>query len=200
MKIELTIILFVILATVTAQPEKETKTILGNKQPHIGYFINPFCQFGNIAGSAAVLPGIGAGVMFNNKISTGVNYRFIVNENTPVGETDTTLYLDQFFTGIKCEYSIYPEKSVHLNFQVETGMGHTELDLKDSYEYEYNTHGDAWFAYLEPGAAIEINVWEYIKIDFAAGYRFVSNFSYESLSQKDFRGFTYSIGMKIGIF
>ena len=105
MKIQFIILLCAILLYVTAQTNEPTKTIFGNKIPRLGYFISPSCQIGNIAGSTAVLPGIGGGIILNNKLMLVINYKFIANENTPVGEMDSTLYLDQKLFGIKCEYS-----------------------------------------------------------------------------------------------
>ena len=197
----LSIILFCFLAIqVAAQQTEGPKTLFGNGKPHLGYFVSPSCQFGEIAGSTAVLPGIGAGIVLNNKISLGINYKFIVTENTPVGETDENLYLDQLYGGVRCEYSLFPEKLAHFNFQLEGGIGHTELDLKDSYETGNIPLNDASYAYLEPGAALEINLWKYLKFDLGAGYRFVSSIKFNELTENDFKGLTYSLGLKIGIF
>jgi len=200
MKIKLLILFCALVFNTKAQPDEETKTVFGNKNLKMGYFVNPYCQFGEIAGSTAVLPGIGAGIIINNKLTLGLTYKFIVNENTPVGETDSTLYLDQKFFGLKCEYSVFPEKAVHFNLQLETGIGHTELDLKDSYEFGDAPSSDVSFAYLEPGVALEINIWKYIKLNLAANYRIVSDVSFRSLSEKNFMGINGSVGLKIGIF
>jgi hypothetical protein len=60
----ISIILFCAAAfNVAAQKAEETKTLFGSDKPHIGYFVIPSCQFGEIAGSTAVLPGIGAGFL-----------------------------------------------------------------------------------------------------------------------------------------
>jgi hypothetical protein len=195
------IILFCAAAfNAAAQQTEEAKTVFGKGKTHIGYFISPLCQFGEIAGSTAVLPGIGGGIVLNNTISLSVNYTFIATENTPVGETDERLYLDQKYTGVKGEYSLFPAKVVHPNFQLEAGIGHTELDLKDAYESGDIPPNDASFAYLEPGAAIEINLWKYLKFDIGAGYRFISDVTFSNLTEKDFRGFAFMVAMKIGIF
>ncbi len=197
----ISIILFCAAAfNAAAQQAEETKTLFGSGKSQIGYFVNPSCQFSEIAGSTVVLPGVGAGIILNNYISLGINYRFIATENTPVGEADTRLYLDQKYTGIKGEYILFPEKTAHLNFQLEAGMGHTEFDLKDAYESGDVPTNDASFVYLEPGAALEINLWKYLKLDLEVGYRFVSDVTFNNLTEKDFRGFTYTAGFKIGIF
>jgi hypothetical protein len=197
----ISIILFCALAlNVAAQESDKPKTLFGNGKPQLGYFVSPSCQIGEIAGSTAVLPGIGAGIVLNNKITLGINYKFIVTENTPVGETDDRLYLDQKYVGFKGEYSLFPQKLAHVNFQLEAGACHTELDLKDSFETGDVPSNNATCAYLEPGAALEINVWKYIKLDMGAAYRFVSSVKFNELTENDFKGFAYTVGLKIGIF
>jgi hypothetical protein len=212
-------ILFLLFATATnlsAQSIGESKTLFGSGIRHMDYFVSPSCQVGRIAGSDAVLPGLGVGVIINGNMSIGVNYRFIATENTPVGEPDGRLYLDQQYAGIRSEYFLSPGAIVHMGLRLEAGVGHTELDLKDPYEergdpweergdpYQepgYDVpQGDASFAYLEPGIALEINVSRYLKLDVGAGYRFVGPMTFRSLSERDLRGVNYSAAFKVGVF
>jgi hypothetical protein len=201
MKIKLIIILSAVVLNITAQTNEEAKTLFGNAKPYIGYFINPSCQFGNFAGANAAIPGIGAGVILNNKYSLNILYKFTVTENTPAGETNQ-LYLHGQWFGLKAEYSLKPEGVVHLNFPLEIGTGEVELDLKDYYENDQIIipSGDAWFAYLEPGVAVEINLQKFIKLNLSAGYRFVSDITFRNISEKDLKGFTLTAGLKIGLF
>jgi hypothetical protein len=202
MKIKLIVILSTVMLNSAAQTNEEVKTLFGNRGIHIGYFITPSCQFGAIAGSTAVIPGIGAGIILNNKISLDVKYKYIANENTPEGEDDDRFYLDEQWFGIRGEYILKPEKAVHLSFPLEVGVGELELDLKDSYEdlQVVIPSGDVWFANLEPGVALEINLWKYMRLNITAGYRFVSDVTFRNLSEKDLMGFTFSSTIKIGIF
>jgi hypothetical protein len=201
-KITLTIILSTILLNSAAQTSEDVKTLSGNKKSHIGYFLTPYCQFGKIAGSNSVITGVAVGLAFQNNFSFNLKYKFIASEKTPNKEMDNRFYLDGQWFGVKFEYSLRPEKPVHLSFPLEVGTGEIELDLKDSYEIRNVTipRGDAWFANIEPGVAIEINLWKYMKINFTAGYRFVSDLTFRNLSEKDLIGFTYSAALKIGIF
>jgi hypothetical protein len=200
-KVKLLSLFFAIAMNTTAQINETSKTVFGNGRTNIGYFISPSCQFGEIAGNTAILPGIGAGVVFKERFYFGINYKFIASENTPLGESDNRLYLDQRYGGVRFEYALQPVKVIHFIFPVEFGVGETELDLKDSYEDEgIVPANDAWFAYFEPGAALEINLQKYVKLNFAAGYRFVSNMSFRNLTEKDLMGITCSVGLRIGRF
>ena len=200
-KVKLLLLFFTVTVTTPALTNEKAKTFFGNGKQEIGYFVSPSCQFGNIAGSTAILPGLGAGIVINKNIYLGMNYKFIASENTPEGEPDNRLYLDQRYYGLKFEYAIQSGKVVHLNFPIELGAGETELDLKDSYEDQgLVPTDDAWFAYVEPGVALEINLHKYIKLNIVCVYRFISNLSFRNLTEKNLAGITYSAGLKIGIF
>jgi len=201
MKTKFLIILSFIVVNIQAQTSQAVKSIFGKENPKIGYFINPSFQFGEIAGNTAILPGLGAGVVFNNQIYLGINYKFIASENTPKGEPDNRLYLDQRYLGLKFEYAIQPEKVVHVSFPIELGTGETELDLKDSYEDDRVVPtGDDWFCYFEPGVALEINLYKYLRLYFGVEYRFLSDVTFRNLTAKDFSGMNFSIGIKMGLF
>jgi hypothetical protein len=167
----------------------------------MGYYVSPYVQAGNFAGATTVYPGLGIGVIMNNKISVDVRYKFSVTENTPVGD-DTKLYLHSQFGGVRCEYSIKPKNAIHLNFPIEIGIGEMEMDLKDSFENQPVAipQEDAWFANIEPGVGVEINLLKYLKINFTGSYRFVSDVSFRNLTGKDLMGFNCSAGFKIGLF
>jgi hypothetical protein len=202
MKTKILVLFWLFATTGFAQKNEEAKTIFGSGKTHFGYFISPTCQFGKMAGSPAVLPGIGAGVIFNRNLLLSLNYKFSINENTPTGETDERLYLHSQFAGLKGEYSLWPEKVVHLNFFIEAGAGEIELDLKDAYELEFTSipSGEAWFACIEPGVSVEMNIWKYIKFSLTGGYRFVGDVTYRNLTEKDIRGFLFSGLIKFGLF
>jgi hypothetical protein len=189
-------------ASISAQSGEETKTIFGNGKPEMGYFLSPSCQIAKFAGSTAVIPGLGAGVIFNKNISLGLVYKLTVTEKTPVGESDNRLYLHGQWGGIKAEYSIRPVNAVHLSFPLEIGVGEIETDLKDSYENQSVTipAGEAWFANIEPGVALEVNLHKYLKLNLSAGYRLVSDISYRNLTEKNLMGFTSTATLKFGIF
>lgn len=203
MKIKL--IIAIILTALTligkAQDNIQSKTVFGNDKLHVGYYLSPSLQVGNFAGSTAVLPGVAAGVILNNSMSLELKYKFTISENTPAGVEDQ-FYLHGQWIGFRGEYSIKPEKQVHVSFPLEVGIGEIELDIKDAYENQSITipTGDALFANIEPGVAIEVNLWKYLKINFSGGYRFVSNIAFRNVAGKDLMGFTFSAGFKIGVF
>lgn len=202
MKSKLFILLIYLSLSSTAQNNEEAKTLLGKGLPHMGYFISPSIQVGQIAGFTAVVPGVGIGVVLNKRVYLGAVYKFIENENTPTGETDNTLYLDQRWYGVKCEFSLNPLKAIHVNFPLEVGVSDVEMDNKDAYGDRGSTLSDnnASFAYAEPGVALEMNLHKYVKLNFSASYRFGSNLTFRSLTAKDLTGPNCAVSLKIGLF
>lgn len=203
MKIKLFVLLLVLAINTSAQTKDTAKTLFGNGKPVIGYYLTPSCQLGEIAGSTAIIPGVGGGILINKKIYVGLNYKFNATENTPVGETDSRKYLDQRWGGLKFEYTLSPGKVFHLNFPVEVGLSHIEYDLKDSFSDRVDfaiSNNDATFGYVEPGVALEVNLMKYAKLNFSAGYQFTSGVSFSKLTEKDLRGFLSAISLRIGLF
>lgn len=202
MKNILTMLLFAITLNIAAQSEEKARTLAGDSKLHLGYFISPSVQVGTLAGTTSVIAGIGAGVIFSDNISLDLMYRQIITENTPKGEADSRLYLDGKWALLRCEFAVKPQKTVHLNFPLILGFGDIEMDKKDSFESDPISipQGDALFATLEPGIALEINVIKYLKLNISAGYRFVSNVAFRNLTEKDLMGPTFSATLKIGIF
>lgn len=203
MKSELMVMLLILAVSVTAQTSGEKRTLFGNRKPEIGYIATPSCQIGNFAGSIAVIPGIGAGVLLGNKYYLGLNYRFTATENTPAGGSNNNLYLDQRWGGMRLEYSLFPEKTFHLNFPVEIGLSHIENDMKESFRGVPDipvSYGEATFGYIEPGVVVEINLMKFARLNFSVGYQFTSSVTFDNLTERDFRGFLYAVALKIGVY
>ncbi len=201
MKITLLVLYLILTVNLAAQTNGESRTLFGKGNLHLGYFLSPLCQAGEIAGSTALIPGVNAGVVINDKFYLGLVYKYIATENTPTGELDN-LYLDQRWGGIMWEYSINPGKIVHQNFPIEAGFSHVELDLKDAYENHAMAipTNDASFGYLEPGIALEVNMIKYVKLNMSVCYRLVSEIDYRNLTRKDLAGINFAISFKIGLF
>jgi hypothetical protein len=201
MKISFILIFFALSITTHSQSGDETRTLFGRGKAVTGYFLAPAVQIGKIAGSTAVIPGLGAGIIFSKRFSAGLFYKMTITENTPDGERDQ-LYLHGQWYGFKGDYSISPGKVIHLNFPLEISIGEIELDKKDTFENYALVipSDDKWFFNVEPGIAIEINLLKYLKINLSAGYRMVSDVSFRNLTERDLAGFNFSSGVKIGIF
>jgi hypothetical protein len=60
--------------------------------------------------------------------------------------------------------------------------------------------GEQQFFQFEPSALLEVNLYEYVRFNLGAGYRFIENMSYRNFDQSDISGFTAYIGFKFGLF
>jgi hypothetical protein len=201
MKYFIIVIFCVLTITVQAQTGGTAKTLFGGKDLKVGYFVNPSVQVGEIAGKSSTIPGIGAGVILDNKVSMSILYKMSLSENTPPGELNE-FYLHSQFVGLKLEYLLKPDNPVHLTFPLELGAGDVELDLKDNFENSNISvpSEDRGFFYIEPGIALEVNVMKYLKFGIGASYRLVSNMTFRTVSSNDLQGFNISAGIKVGLF
>jgi hypothetical protein len=201
MKKYIIIVLCAVALSASAQTGDGIKTLFGGGKPEIGYFINPLIQSCNFAGSYGIEAGSGAGVIFNDRLAVSMQYKFSVTEKTPAGEVNQ-LYIHGQWLGLKTAYILKPESIVHFSFPVEVGAGEVEMDVKDAFEESQIAvpSDDLWYAYIEPGVALEINMLKNLKLNLGAGYRFVSNMTYRTINSADLRGISFSASLKIGIF
>jgi hypothetical protein len=185
----------------TGRAQEEVKTLLGDGVKKIGFYINPTFQTGKIGGQIALIPGARAGIVINHNFYAGLTYNQIINEYTPVNETDIDKYLDMRWGGLLLEYSLKPENMIHVNIPLTIGLGEVELDWKDGSEQMSDTpYGDRAFFTAAPGIQLEMNVSKYIKLSIGAEYRFVNKVTFRNLTEKELRGFTAMFGIKAGIF
>ena len=93
-------------------------------------------------------------------------------------------------------------KTLFVNFPLDVGASYIEMDKKDVYVDRGSTLSDnnASFAYAEPGVALEMNLHKYVKLNFSASYRFVSDVTFRSLKAKDLTGPNCGVSLKIGLF
>ena len=176
----------------------QTKTmnhLFKDKPKNISLFINPTCQYSQIAQQYCVIPGIRAGVIINKKIIIGGLF------NTTTG--DITLpdakgggKLQMKWGGIHFEYTIWPLHKVHLTIPLSAGIG--QLTINESTTVP--AAGNPNFYFVEPGLMIEFNIWDYAKFGLGGSYRNAENVSYNSLNTSDVSGFAAVASVKFGKF
>jgi hypothetical protein len=185
-----------------AQGEKETKTLFNNlKMSKIGFMVSPNYEYSEIDGAGASVLGFRGGILFNNKLSVGGFYLLSINDFIPESETDQDVYMDYRALGGFIEYTLWPDKLVHLTLPLFIGGGEVEMDMKGSYSGNgQNPYGEKSFLIIEPSADLEINLHKFLKLNIGFGYRIINNMTYRNFDQSALTGFTGNIGLKIGMF
>jgi hypothetical protein len=179
------------------------EAIFSNPPSSIGGFFGANLQVGPVAGETAVFTSLRGGVTFDRKLSIGGAYSFTVNDFTPSSESDQEVYLDMWMGGLLVEYSLNPDKLVHLTFPLVLGAGEAELDWREG-ALAYGSDplfGEANFFFLEPGAALEVNLLPFLQIQGGLSYRLIpGQVDYRGLDQGDLSGFTGLLGLRFHFF
>jgi hypothetical protein len=195
-----TLILMLITNVSIAQNENDDTTSADNtsffSKDNLGFFVAPGLGFTQMDGDATTLLNIRAGVSVDDKISIGGFFSTALNQINPESETIPNIYMDYNVWGGFVEYTLMSNKRFHLSLPLYIGYGEVQMD---------NESGDAGlgeqqFFQFEPSALLEVNLYEYVRFNLGAGYRFIENMSYRNFDQSDISGFTLYAGFKIGLF
>lgn len=185
---------------VNAQESTEAKTIFGNDAPlemrNLGFLIAPSIGITQMDGSTAAIFNLRSGLNLRDKLSIGGYFSVSMNEIRPESETLTDVYLDYWTAGGFVEYTLLSKNIFHLTFPLYLGYGEVEMDN----ERGSAGLGEANFFQVEPSALLELNLHKYVRLNFGAGYRLVSEMNYRNFNQSDISGLTGYLGLKFGLF
>ena len=97
---------------------------------------------------------------------------------------------------------ILSNKVVHITFPISGGGGWLGyiVDWEQTNYYENDLIDDDIFWYVEPGAAIELNVARNFRINMGASYRFTKDLDLLSTSSSAFDAWNYFVTLKFGSF
>jgi hypothetical protein len=183
-----------------AQSENETKTLFGDGPKldvsNLGVFLAPSIVTSKMDGSNAALFNIRGGLSWKDRISFGGFFNTSLNQINPKSETIANIYMDYWSAGGFLEYTLFPDKLIHMIFPLQIGYGEVQMD-NESGETGL---GEANFFQLEPSALLEINLHKYIRFNVGAGYRILGDMNYRNFNQSDLSGLTGHAGLRIGLF
>lgn len=191
---------FLATCGVYAQKDRSTQTLWGaNRQQGStlpGFFLAPGLNLSAIDNSTAVMFNLRGGITLADRLSIGGFFQESLNEIYPVSETKEGVYLDYWAVGGFVEGTLLSHKVFHLTFPLHIGYGEVEMDNDRGSA----GLGEANFLQIEPGAMIEVNLHDYVRLNLGGGYRFVQRMSYRNMDQSDLSGLSGYIGLKIGLF
>ena len=179
---------------VNSQPKVKTHLFKDKSTAPIP-FINPTFQYSQIAKQFCTIPGIRAGVIFNNRFLIGGVYNMTLGDIALPASIGAGK-LQMKWGGVHLEYTLWPLQVVHLTIPLSAGIG----QMKITESANETLTGSPNFYIAEPGLMIEINVWKYAKLGFGGSYRYTANVSYNSLTTNDLNGFSVVASVKFGMF
>jgi hypothetical protein len=172
-----------------------------------GSFISPEVKLGNVYEDLGLFAGGKMGISFNNRFSLGLGFFGLLNNSELFAERpsdygfDPTIELASLkfiYGGLSLEYSFFSNKVVHFNIPVFVGPG--KVSIKGEEDMFFDRIEKSSVFVIEPGLAIELNIFKFLKIDLGTSYRYVSGATLESLNDEDLSDLSYNITLKFDFF
>ncbi len=172
---------------------------------HLGIYLAPEFQYGQLSGAFTPMGGMSAMLQFNKKWGVGLTSFMGRGSRTDTSKNGG------HFGGLKLEYTPKPNARFHASFPLMVGMGQTGGNRygdnmgrrngknHDDYDEMFYSNGSerAAYAVIQPGISLEANLARFAKIFVGANYRFAFN---SAGYNTDLQGFSANAGLKIGIF
>lgn len=198
------VMLFVLMGLSYSALGQEMQTLISGDVTH-GGFGAPVIKISDVAGEAGLWVGGRGGWIINvdeqNALSLGGGgYGLVTEHGIPdsnFGDSGTDYYALNGYGGFELEYINRPHRLVHLTLSSLIGGGGLMI-RDDDYDEQFDDP-DPYFV-VEPGANIELNVTEFMRITAGVGYMYTSGISRAGFEDSDFSGITGSFTFKFGKF
>ncbi len=178
---------------------------LAGKNQHSGGFGAISFRSTEFNDQSAILAGFRAGWIINRAMAIGFEGHGII-PTAEYANIDPDLAVDSRvvggYGGMFLEPIILSNKVVHVTFPVAGGAGWLGylVDWENNYNFENDLIDEDVFWYIEPGAAVELNVARNFRINLGATYRFTQDLELMSTPTTGFEGWNYFLTLKFGRF
>ncbi len=187
----------------------DIKTIAGGSQ-HSGGFGALTFKSTSFRDEAMVLAGLRGGWIINRSIAIGFEGHGIIptakfdDIDNPLG---SKVVVYGGYGGFFLEPIVFSNQVVHLVFPVAAGAGW--LGYEEDWENNFGSPGfnsinglidEDVFWYIEPGAALEVNIARNFRIDLGASKRFTQDLELVQTSESAFDKWNFFVTLKIGSF
>lgn len=181
----------------------DIRTLTGS-QHHGGGYFSLGVKLSNFHDESLAMGGIKAAWVINRTLGFGVDMWGVIpsSEYTDIPNPESyDLSLLGGYGGILLEPILFSNQVVHLTFPVSSGAGWLG--------YVPNIYGDEdsdqivdqdVFWYVEPGAAVELNISRVFRLNFAVSKRFTQDLDLLGMERSGFDEMNYTLSMKIGRF
>ena len=172
-----------------------------------GSFISPEVKIGNVYEDLGLFAGGKMGVSLNNKFLIGLGFYGLVNNSELFAERPSEFGFNPtvelasikfIYGGLSLEYSFFSNKVVHFNIPVFVGPG--KVSIKGEEDMFFDRIEKSSVFVIEPGLALEFNLFKFLKIDLGASYRYVNGSVLESLDDEDLSDLSYNFTLKFDFF
>jgi hypothetical protein len=179
---------------------------LGGKNSHQGGFGGFSFRGTEFNNKDIIMAGFRGGWIINRALAIGFEGHGIIPtaeyENIDPDYPMTSRSVGGY-GGMFLEPIILSNKVVHITFPISGGAGWlgyiVDWEHNNNY-YSNDLIDDDVFWYVEPGAALELNVARNFRINLGASYRFTEDLDLASTSPAAFEAWNYFITFKFGSF
>ena len=176
----------------------ESKSIFGSGKL-VGGFGALSVKGTSIDNSDVMMMGLKGGFVFGHNLNVGIaGYGFL--SPMELSSTDTIEYAGGY-GGLYFEPVLWADKVVHLAFPVIVGAGGMGRNIS-TYGYGNNAYvqdGSGFFVF-EPGAVVEFNIVNNVRLDIGGTYRFTYGLSLPEVSSDVLNNWSLEFTVKIGAF
>jgi len=186
---------------------KEIKSLL-NKKNDINGFGSVDVKITDILGDRTLIAGGYGTVFINHFFMFGVAGYGLVTSPEFEGElpdgTEKNLNLTGGYAGLVIGGKVFSKEIVHLSIPIILGGGGVQVsdqnffpdDLRDT---EFTIERSTFFV-VEPGAELEINLTNNLRLAFGATYRYVKEVQLRNLEDEDLINWSGMVSLKFGRF
>ena len=180
----------------------DIKTLTGSGY-HSGGFGAISFRYSEFQDQSIVMEGFRGGWIINRTLAIGLEGHGLI----PSAEFEELLperdaILLGGYGGLFLEPILFSNEVVHVTFPVAAGAGWLGFhdDWEDREPDEEEIIDDDVFWYIEPGAAIEINIARHFRMGLGVSRRFTQDLELEFASASDFEKINYFLTLKFGRF
>ena len=179
---------------------------LAGKNSHHGGFGGLSFRASEFNNKDIIIAGFRAGWIINRSLGIGFEGHGVIPTAEYEGiDPDVSLSSRVVggYGGLFLEPIILSNKIVHVTFPVAGGAGWLGYIVdweQNQYHYSNDLIDDDVFWYIEPGAALELNVARNFRINMGASYRFTKDLELVSTSASAFDAWNYFLTLKFGSF
>ena len=164
-------------------------------------------KFTTIRGQYANIVEVYGGWYVDHRLLIGLSASALTN-NLPVPfeyRADPFINLSYGYgqVGMITEYVVGSRKAVHATFSLFAGTGFTLQYQRSDWSndnHHTHVHNDNWFFATEPGAALELNIFKWMRFSTGVSYRATIGSNTVGLTDKDLSNISYNATLKFGKF
>jgi hypothetical protein len=167
-----------------------------------GGYGGPTFTVASFMGEPCLFPGGGGAWQINRNVALGGMGGALASDiKAPeVAQTnpDGEYFVKSGFGGVFLEFTVFPERLVHLRIRSLLAAGGLTYSLRNQYSLE-DAEGTAFFMFSNV-VSVEVNLFKFVRAFAGVGYRTVEGGRLSGLRASELSGMETQFGLKFGVF